>query len=285
MKYSVGNLVEVVWANQRIIKRCYDESTRVMRVRHRRHKMPNDARPQPGEDLKEVHIGLELHKKTKIGGSLDASAERELVQDMLGIDLDFLCHRLSIFLGVRLISQKKGRLGEEKKKAAKEETIGLLQARFIREVKCPNWLSNVVMNINALVDGAFGCGLISFMDAYSGYNQIRMNPCDEPKIVFITDNECRGHLSKANGSIFRNHIGIQLEVYVDDMVVKCKAEEKHFLGFMLTRRGTEENLVKCNAIIDMRSPISVKEVQQLVGRIMALAHFLSRLAKKATLIF
>ncbi|RDX78272.1 Retrovirus-related Pol polyprotein from transposon opus, partial [Mucuna pruriens] len=33
-----------------------------------------------------------------------------------------------------------------------------------------------------------------------------------------------------------------------------------FLGFMLTRRGIEANPKKCEAMINMRSPISVKEV-------------------------
>ena len=43
-----------------------------------------------------------------------------------------------------------------------------------------------------------------------------------------------------------------------------------FLGFMLTQRGIEANPDKCRAIIDMQDPKSVKEVQRLVGRIVAL---------------
>ncbi|MCI91270.1 hypothetical protein A2U01_0112564, partial [Trifolium medium] len=39
-----------------------------------------------------------------------------------------------------------------------------------------------------------------------------------------------------------------------------------FLGFMLTNRGIEVNPKKCQGIIDIRSPTSVKEVQQLTGR-------------------
>ncbi|RDY13849.1 hypothetical protein CR513_01171, partial [Mucuna pruriens] len=37
------------------------------------------------------------------------------------------------------------------------------------------------------VDGASGFALLSFMDAYSGYNQIKMHPRDKAKIAFITD--------------------------------------------------------------------------------------------------
>jgi len=49
---------------------------------------------------------------------------------------------------------------------------------------------------------------------------------------------------------------------------------------MLTQRGIKANPEKCRAIIDMRSPTNVKEVQQLVGKVTAIARFLSKLADK-----
>jgi len=48
-----------------------------------------------------------------------------------------------------------------------------------------------------------------------------------------------------------------------------------FLGFLLTEHGIEANPEKCAAIIEMRSPISVKEVQQLTWRMVALSRFVS----------
>jgi hypothetical protein len=53
-----------------------------------------------------------------------------------------------------------------------------------------------------------------------------------------------------------------------------------FLGFMLTRCGIEANPEKCQAIINMRSPTSMKEVQQLTGRITTLSRFLSCAGEK-----
>ena len=47
-----------------------------------------------------------------------------------------------------------------------------------------------------------------------------------------------------------------------------------FLGFMLTHRGIEPNPDKCKAILDMKSPTSVKDVQCLTGRITSLSRFL-----------
>jgi len=40
-------------------------------------------------------------------------------------------------------------------------------------------------SINSLVDNASGCRLLNFLDAFSGYNQIRMHPKDESKTTFI----------------------------------------------------------------------------------------------------
>jgi len=52
-------------------------------------------------------------------------------------------------------------------------------------------------------------------------------------------------------------------------------EAGKFLGFLLTERGIEANLDKCAAILAMRSPATIKEVQQLIGRMAALSRFVS----------
>nr|KYP41051.1 Retrotransposable element Tf2 [Cajanus cajan] len=52
-----------------------------------------------------------------------------------------------------------------------------------------------------------------------------------------------------------------------------------FLGFMLSSRGIEANLDKCQAIIDMRSPSNLKEIQKLAGRLTALSRFLPCMAE------
>jgi len=111
--------------------------------------------------------------------------------------------------------------------------------------------------------------------------------------------------------IFKGLIGQAVEVYVDDIVVKSDSFEQHlkdldevfralrgvnmklnpekctfgveggkFLGFMLTHRGIEANPDKCQAILNTRSPNSVKEVQQLLGRLTALSRFVPRLAER-----
>ena len=52
-------------------------------------------------------------------------------------------------------------------------------------------------------------------------------------------------------------------------------EAGKFLGFLLTEHGIEANPEKCATILAMRSRISVKEVQQLTGRMVALSRVVS----------
>ena len=111
--------------------------------------------------------------------------------------------------------------------------------------------------------------------------------------------------------MFNKLIGRNMEVYVDDMLVKSKEEQAHlddlretfttlkqyqmklnpgkcffrvasgkFLGFMVSQRGIEANPKKVQAIINMASPKTVKEVQKLTGRIAALNRFISRATDK-----
>ena len=82
--------------------------------------------------------------------------------------------------------------------------------------------------------------MLSFMDAFSGYNQIRMDEADQEKTSFITSQElfCYKVMPfglKNVGATYQrlvNHmflpqIGWNVEVYVDDMLVKSLDEEKH----------------------------------------------------------
>ncbi|XP_016166220.1 uncharacterized protein LOC107608944 [Arachis ipaensis] len=58
-------------------------------------------------------------------------------------------------------------------------------------------------------------------------------------------------------------------------------EAGKFLGFMITQRGVEANSEKCQAILQMKSPGCIKDVQRLAGRLTALSRFLGASAAKA----
>ncbi|XP_065030515.1 uncharacterized protein LOC135653032 [Musa acuminata AAA Group] len=136
--------------------------------------------------------------------------------DMRGVDPKVAEHHLNIPPDARPVKQKPRRHAPDRQRAIQEEVDRLLAAGFIEEAKYPRWLSNVVLvkkhngswrmcvdytslnsacpkdcyplpKIDQLVDATAGHARLSFMDAYSGYNQIRMAPDDREHTAFLTD--------------------------------------------------------------------------------------------------
>jgi len=131
-------------------------------------------------------------------------------EDMPGIDPSVMVHRLNVSPSFPPVRQKKRVFAQERDKAIAEEVWKLLKAGFIRKVYYPDWLPNVVMvkkangswrmnvdftdlnkacpkdsyplpRIDTLVDSTARHQLLSFMDAFSGYNQIMMDESDQEK--------------------------------------------------------------------------------------------------------
>ncbi|KAL2457009.1 Uncharacterized protein Adt_46516 [Abeliophyllum distichum] len=153
--------------------------------------------------------------------------------------------------------------------------------------------------IDQLVDATAGHKLLSFMDAYSGYNQIPMFAGNEDHTSFITDlglycyrmmpfdlKNAGATYQRLVNRMFVGQIGNNMEVYVDDMLVKSVNAKDHighlrgmfevlrkyqmklnplkcafgvasekFLGYMVNQRRIEANPEKIQALIEMRSPI------------------------------
>jgi hypothetical protein len=134
---------------------------------------------------------------------------------MPGIDPTTICHKLNVNPSIRPIKQKRRVFAPDRNQAISDEVEKLLTAEFIREVFYPDWLANVVMvkkangkwrmcvdftdlnkacpkdsfplpRIDQLVDSTAEHRLLTFMDAFSGYNQIMMDDSDQEKTSFIT---------------------------------------------------------------------------------------------------
>jgi len=114
------------------------------------------------------------------------------------------------------VKQKPGKMNVERSQAPNDEVNQLLWASFIRERFYSDWLANPVLikkkksgkwrvcinfidlneacpkdnislpRINQLVEATAGHELLSFMDVYLGYNQIKMYPPNEDKTSFTT---------------------------------------------------------------------------------------------------
>jgi hypothetical protein len=96
-----------------------------------------------------VCIGTEAsqEEQAKLLGFLDKNSDvfAWSTFDLLGVSRDVIEHRLQVSPHARLKKQKLRKMAEEKVKEAKTEVQRLLDAGFIREVKYPQWLANVVM--------------------------------------------------------------------------------------------------------------------------------------------
>ena len=111
--------------------------------------------------------------------------------------------------------------------------------------------------------------------------------------------------------MFKSQLGKNIEIYIDDMVVKSKVESKHvndlgnifrilrrhklrvnaskcsfgvgsgkFLGYMVTHCGIEVNPNQIKEIKNLQTPWNPKEVQKLTGMTTALNRFISRSADR-----
>ena len=134
---------------------------------------------------------------------------------MPGIAPEIIQHKLNVNLDRKPIQQRRRVFTPERDQAVMGKVTKLLAAGFIREVHYPKWLANVVLvkkangkwrmcvdftdlnkacpkdsfplpRIDQLVDSTAGHKLLMFMDAFSGYNQIRMAEEDQERTSFIT---------------------------------------------------------------------------------------------------
>ena len=183
-------------------------------------------------------------------------------EDMGGIDPAIITHRLNVSPSFKPVKKKRRIFSLKRQKAINEEVSKLFQAGVIREVEYLEWLANVVLvkkandkwrlcidftdvnraclkdsfplpRIDLIADATAGHKLLSFMDAFSGYNQISMDPDDQENTSFVTGQGTYYYrvmpfgLKNAGATyqrlvnrMFQKQIGASMEVYIDDMLVQ-----------------------------------------------------------------
>ncbi|GMP93460.1 hypothetical protein CsSME_00043281 [Camellia sinensis var. sinensis] len=188
---------------------------------------------------------------------------------MPGLDPDLVSHYLDVFPNSKPIKQAARKYHPDLEEKIKEEIEKLQQAGFIRPIQYPTWLANIVPvkkkngqirvcvdfrdlnkscpkdefplpHIDTLVDTTSGHQMFSFMDGFSGYNQIKMAEEDAEKTAFRTPlgnffytvmpfglKNAGATYQRAMTAIFHDMIHHEVEDYVDDLVVKSKKEKDH----------------------------------------------------------
>jgi hypothetical protein len=183
-------------------------------------------------------------------------------RDLQGVDRDIIEHTLETDEKIVPKKQKLRKMSEEKAKAVEAEVQRLQDAKVIREVKYPVWLANTVHmkkkngkwrmcvdftdlnkacekddfpleRVDKIVDDAANSEMLSLLDMFSGYHQIRVHREDEEKTSFITpfgtfcfvrmpeglkNAECTFSIMIA--IVLHPQLRRNILAYVDDIVVK-----------------------------------------------------------------
>ena len=133
---------------------------------------------------------------------------------MLGIDPSIVVHEIKTYPTAKPFTQKLRQVHPRKVVAIKAEIEKLLKAGFIYLVPLTEWVSNIVpvnkkqgtirvcinfrdlnkacpkdnfptLHIDQIIDNCAGRVIFSFMDGFSGHNQIEILPTDQHKTTFI----------------------------------------------------------------------------------------------------
>ncbi|GKB15554.1 reverse transcriptase domain-containing protein [Tanacetum coccineum] len=186
-------------------------------------------------------------------------------------------------------------------------------------------LSEIDWKVEFLCGYPFKC----FLDAYKGYHQIQMAELDKEKTTFHTPHGVYCYTKMSFGlknagatyqrlvdKAFEKQVGRNLEVYVDDLVIKSHTEaellrdieetfrtlrkinmklnpkkctfgavEGMFLGYMVGPEGIKPCPEKIEVVLQLPSPRTIKEVQSLNGKLAGLNRFLSKSAEKSLPLF
>ena len=168
------------------------------------------------------------NKSTYVGSLISGAEENQLRQVLLhnmdvftwthsymaGINLH-ASHKLNVIPSTRPVRQKISRFHSDRYQVIQAEVDNLLEAGFIKEIKYPEWLANVVVVpkkcgkwrvcvkytdlneacpkdsfplpwIDQIIDALTRHGMLSFLDTFSRYHQIPMHPPNAEKTAFIT---------------------------------------------------------------------------------------------------
>ncbi|CAL8990805.1 unnamed protein product [Prunus brigantina] len=222
----------------------------------------------PDQPDKKARIGSRLSPDEKVELTTFLQNNKDMFawspSDMPGIDPNIICHRLHVNPAYKPVAQKRRNFAPERVAIIEAEIDKLLAAGFVEEVSYSEWLANVVLvakqekgkwrvcvdytelnkacpkdnfplpRIDQLVDSTSGNQILSFMDAYYGYNQILVHEDDKAKTSFIIERgtycnkvmpfglkNARATYQRLVNKIFKEQIGKTMEVYVDDMRVRA----------------------------------------------------------------
>uniref|UniRef100_A0A2N9HFP0 Uncharacterized protein n=1 Tax=Fagus sylvatica TaxID=28930 RepID=A0A2N9HFP0_FAGSY len=226
-----------------------------------------------GEEPREVKIGTRSTTEQKEALIALLREFHEIFawsyQDMPGLDTDIVVHKIPLKPECKPVKQALRRMKPEVILKIKEEVEKQLKAGFLSTVTYSDWVANIVPvpkkdgkvrmcvdyrdlnraspkdnfplpHIDTLVDNTATNAVFSFMDGFSGYNQIKMAEEDKSKTAFVTHwgtfvydvmpfglKNAGATYQRAMVTLFHDMIHHEIEVYVDDMIAKSRTTQDH----------------------------------------------------------
>jgi hypothetical protein len=222
---------------------------------------------------------------------------------MAGVPRELVEHTLNVDPKARPVKQPLRRFDKPKRKAIEAEPHRLENAGFIREIKTSSLVSNPVIvpkknadirhvcvdytflnkhcpkdpfplsHIDQIIDSTVGCARLYFLDAYSGYNQIKLKKKDE-KIAFITPygvfcyqvmpfgpKNAGATYKRMMQNCLRSQIGCNIQVYIDNMVITTRKEE----SLINDLKETFDNLDRYKLMLNLTKCCFSVSAGQLLG--------------------
>ncbi|XP_074327541.1 uncharacterized protein LOC141665455 [Apium graveolens] len=246
-----------------------------------------DGDPEPhNKECDEVHVEINLDPRMP-----EAKETTGVVRD-------------TVFILVNDVdSSKEIRIGKQLKAGAKEALTTFLKANLDGFAWCHSYMVGIDPNVM--------CHHLNIDPEKKAVRQKRraisgeraMNLKEEVDRLLKVDATYQRLVNR----MFKNQIGRTMEVYVDDMLVKSRVASDHvthlaemfnilrrfymklnpqkcvfgvelrkFLGFIVNHHGIEANPAKIKAMVEMRSPCTIKKVECIIGRVVGLNRFVSK---------
>ncbi|XP_075521550.1 uncharacterized protein LOC142554758 [Primulina tabacum] len=212
IKFPVRGQVGEVRGDQPSSRKCYVETVRVDQKRARKEdKGKKVSRVDEVAEKREMHFVAEEEQEV-----VKIEPGKHIRQELVGISPQVAEHKLNIIPGSRPVKQKKRYFGPEKDKVIDEQVQELLRVGHIRE----------------------------------GYHKIPLAWEDQDKASFITSGDTFCYVVMPFGlknagatyqhlmnHVFQKQMGRNVEVYVDDILIKTRSAHRSYPFFQVLRKA------------------------------------------------
>ncbi|XP_071929676.1 uncharacterized protein [Coffea arabica] len=264
-----------------------------------------EEKPKPNlEETEIINIGTKTEtEEVKVSIHLNRKQKEEMIEflmlfqdvfawsydDMPGISTDIVVHMLPTDPNFLPVKQKPRKFKPEMNLKIKEQIVKQLNAKIIMVSHYPIWLSNLVPVPKK--SGEVRSDAFRLKNAGATYQRTMT-------------------------TLFHDMIHKEMEVYVDDIIIKSKKVEDHFvdlkklfersrkynlklnpakcafgapagklLGFIVSKKGIEIDPAKIKTIRDMPIPKCQKDVKSFLGKINFIGRFIAQLTSTCEPLF